>query len=260
MPLRSAGERPKAQKEGETVKVLGVVGSPRKGGNADRLIDRVLEGAKEKNADTEKVYLHDLEIHPCQGAFSCEVRKRCVLPDDMQPLYEKLHQADSIVIGTPIYMAMASGPLVKFFNRCRPFISFIESLDKPALSPSEEKALLHENTCLKIWKGKPYAELTSMPEEMMSRAIHSYMEKNPSLHPKPLRRLPKGKKGVIIMTYHQPGEEKYKGTIEYLLFNLRDIWGLAIADVIPAYGLLKKGDAQKREDLMQRAFKAGQLL
>ena len=242
------------------MKVLGVVGSPRKGGNADGLIERVLEGAKEKRAETEKVYLQDLEIHPCQGAFSCEVRKRCVLPDDMQPLYQKLHEADAIVVGTPIYMGMASGPLVKFLNRCRPFISFIESLDKPALSPSEEKALLQENTCLQIWKGKPYGELTSVPEEMLSRAIHSYMERNPSIHPKPLKRLPKGKKCVIILTYHQPGEEKYRGTIEYLLFNLRDIWGMEVVDVIPAYGLLKKGDAQKREDLMQRAFKAGQML
>lgn len=242
------------------MKVLGVVGSPRKGGNSDSLIDRVLEGAKAKSADTEKVYLHDLEIHPCQGAFSCETRKRCVIPDGMQPLYDKLQQADSIVVGTPIYMAMASGPLVKFFNRCRPFISFIEALDRPALSPSEEKALVQENPCLQIWKGRPYAELASIPEEMISRAIHSYMEKHPSVHPKPLRRLAKGKKGVILLTYHQPGEEKYGGTIDYLLFNMRDVWGLDIVDVIPAYELLKKGDAQKRQDLMQRAFKAGQML
>lgn len=243
------------------MKIIGLVGSPRKGGNTDTLVDRVLEGAKSKKAEVEKVYLQDLDIRPCQGAFSCEARKRCVLPDDMQPLYETLQQADGIVIGTPIYVGNASGPLVNFLDRCRPFISYLDSLEanKPALSPSEEKALRQEKTCLQIWQGKSYAELPSMAEEVMLKAIHSYIDKNPSSHPISAKRLAKGKKGVILLTYHQPGERKYQGVADFLRFNLHNLWGLEIIDVIPAYRLLKKGDAQMREDLMQRAWKAGQL-
>jgi multimeric flavodoxin WrbA len=243
------------------MKILGLVGSPRKGGNTDTLVDRVLEGAKSNQADAEKVYLGDLDIHPCQGAFSCEAWKRCVLPDDMQPLYENLRQADGIVIGTPVYVGNASGPLVNFLDRCRPFISFLDSLEagKPALSPSEKKALRQEKTCLQIWQGKSYAELPSMAEEAMLKAIHAYVEKNPSSHPVPAKRLAQGKKGVILLTYHQPGEGKYQGVADFLRFNLHNLWGLEIIDVIPAYRLLKKGDAQMREDLMQRAWKAGRM-
>jgi len=240
---------------------LAIVGSPRKGGNTDTLVTRVLEGAKSKTTEVEKVHLGDLNIHPCQGAFSCEVRKGCVLPDDMQPLYEKIRQADGIVIGTPVYVGNASGLLVNFLDRCRPFISFLDSLEteRPALSPAEEKALLLENTCLQIWKGKPYAGLPSTAEEVMLRAMHSYLEKHPSSHPISAKRLAKGKKGVIILSYHQPGEGKYQGIADFLLFNLHNLWGLQIIDVIPACRVLKKGDVQKREDLMQRALKAGQL-
>ena len=243
------------------MKVLGLVGSPRKGGNTDTLVDRVLEGAKGNKAEVEKVYLRDLDIHPCQGAFSCEARKRCVLSDDMQPLYQKLHQADGMVIGTPVYVGNASGPLVNFLDRCRPFISFLDSREggRPTLSPSEEKALRQEKTCLQIWQGKSYAELPSLAEEAMLKSINAYVEKNPSSHPVPVKRLAPGKKGVILLTYHQPGEGKYQGVADFLRFNLHHIWGLEIIDVIPAYRLLKKGDAQMREDLMQRAWKAGQL-
>jgi len=99
-----------------------------------------------------------------------------------------------------------------------------------------------------------------MAEEVMLKAIHSYVDKNPFSHPIPAKRLAPGKKGVIILTYHQPGERKYQGVADFLHFNLHNLWGLEIIDVIPAYRLLKKGDAQTRKDLMQRAWEAGQRL
>ncbi len=124
------------------MKILGIVGSPRKGGNTDTLVARVLEGARSKGAEVERVHLQGLNIHPCQGAFSCEARKGCVLPDDMQPLYKKLQQADGIVMGTPVYVRNASGMLVNFIDRCRPFISFLDSLEteKPARPPCRRKS------------------------------------------------------------------------------------------------------------------------
>ena len=59
--------------------------------------------------------------------------------------------------------------------------------------------------------------------------------------------------------YHQPGERKYQGVDDFLLFNLHGLWGLEIIDVIPACRMLKKADDQEREDLMQRTWKDGQL-
>lgn len=49
------------------MKVLGVVGSPRKEGNTDILVEETLRGAKEAGRETEKVFLNDLRISPCQS-------------------------------------------------------------------------------------------------------------------------------------------------------------------------------------------------
>jgi multimeric flavodoxin WrbA len=47
-------------------KVLGIVGSPRRGGNTEILVDEVLAGSEELEALTEKVILNELTIAPCQ--------------------------------------------------------------------------------------------------------------------------------------------------------------------------------------------------
>lgn len=240
------------------MKILGVVGSPRRGGNTDDLMDRVLEGARSRRAEVEKLYLRDLEIHPCQGAFSCEVAQKCILPDDMQKVYPKFHEAAGIVMGTPIYMGNVSGPLLNLLDRCRPFISYLDSLGKPNLSLEEERELREEKACLRLWRGeKTYAELGSLAEEAMERVIKTYTDKHPSSHPTSAKRLGKGKRGAVLLSYHQPGETTYQRVIDFLLFNLRDLWQVNIVDIIPAYRLLKRGDARKRNDLMERAFQAG---
>ena len=46
------------------MKVIALAGSPRKQGNSDILADKVLEGAREAGAETEKVYLDDMNIRP----------------------------------------------------------------------------------------------------------------------------------------------------------------------------------------------------
>lgn len=239
------------------MKILGIVGSPRKGGNTDVLIDRVLEGAKSRKAEVEKVYLRDLDINPCQGGFTCEIAGKCPIPDDMQQLYPKIQEAGCVVIGSPVYVGNVSGPVVNFLDRCRPFLSYLDALGLPQISPSEEKALRGERICLKMWKGEPYSESASLAENIMSKAIHAYTgEGGP--HPRPARRLETGKKGITVLSYHQMGEEIYRSVMDFLAFNLRNIWGLEIVDTIPAYRVLKKGDAQMRDDFMRRAFEAGQ--
>jgi multimeric flavodoxin WrbA len=46
------------------MKVLGLVGSPRRGGNTDLLVDSVLEGAAEGGFATEKGYLYGVDVEP----------------------------------------------------------------------------------------------------------------------------------------------------------------------------------------------------
>ena len=84
-------------------RVLGIVGSPRRGGNTEILVDEALRGAEEAGALVEKVILRKLNIGPCLGCDVCRKTGECAQQDDMQPLLEKMEQSQVWVLGTPIY-------------------------------------------------------------------------------------------------------------------------------------------------------------
>lgn len=89
----------------EKNKVLGIVGSPRRGGNTDLLVDEVLKGAKEIGAETEKIFLHKLKINPCDGCNVCFKNEKgnCKYEDDFEEVKQKMEENDTWIIGTPIY-------------------------------------------------------------------------------------------------------------------------------------------------------------
>lgn len=91
------------------MRVLGINGSPRIGGNTDILLDKVLEGARSKGAKTEKVVLNNLKFSPCQECENLRDDGSCIIEDDMQPLYKKIEEADRIILASPIFLE-ASAP------------------------------------------------------------------------------------------------------------------------------------------------------
>jgi multimeric flavodoxin WrbA len=100
-----------------TIHVLGVSGSPRVGATL-RLIQAALLGAAEVPGTTsELVSLAGKEIHGCTGCGECARLGRCVIDDDMQPLYERLIAADAIILGTPVYYGSASALAKAFMER-----------------------------------------------------------------------------------------------------------------------------------------------
>ena len=85
------------------MKVLGIVCSPRRGGNTEVLIDEALASAKEQGAEVELVSIARMNIAPCDGCESCATSGKCHIDDDMQQIYSKLLDADGIIFGTPVY-------------------------------------------------------------------------------------------------------------------------------------------------------------
>ena len=101
------------------LKVLGILGSPRKGGNTDSLLEAALKGAEAKGADIEKVALNDLNIKPCQECGGCDETARCTIKDDMQPLYKKLRSADRIILASPIFFGSITAQTKAMIDRCQ---------------------------------------------------------------------------------------------------------------------------------------------
>ncbi len=85
------------------MKVLGIYGSPRKGGNSDQLLDKALEGAQASGADITKVYARDLTMSGCIECGGCDKTGKCVVEDDMQDVYPFLEEADVIFLASPIF-------------------------------------------------------------------------------------------------------------------------------------------------------------
>ena len=97
--------------------ILGIVGSPRIGGNTDILVDEVLAGAEEAGAQVEKVNLNQLDIKPCQACDSCYKTGHCVQNDDMLNLFEKMEHSKVWVLGTPIYWWGPTAQFKTFLDR-----------------------------------------------------------------------------------------------------------------------------------------------
>lgn len=104
------------------MKVLGLVGSPREGGNTEKLVNAVLNGAAESGTETSFYNLSKLDISPCRGCMTCKVKGRCVIDDDMQKLYEEIQAADAVVLGSPIYMWEISAQTKIFVDRLVAFL------------------------------------------------------------------------------------------------------------------------------------------
>jgi multimeric flavodoxin WrbA len=123
------------------MKILGLIGSPRKKGNTDLLVSRILDGASANNHLTEKLYLYELSISPCVDCRRCKKGSfQCVVNDDMQRLYPKLEDADVIIFGTPLYWYGPTGKMKLLIDRLRPFIASKKLKGKKAILvvPSEE--------------------------------------------------------------------------------------------------------------------------
>jgi multimeric flavodoxin WrbA len=125
------------------MKVLGLVGSPRKGGNTDLLVSAVLYGAGASNHEIEKLFLYDVDISPCVDCRGCKKGTfQCVLKDGMKLLYPKLEEADVIVFGTPLYWYGPTAKMKLMLDRLRPYVASKKLKGKKAVLvvPSEEGA------------------------------------------------------------------------------------------------------------------------
>jgi multimeric flavodoxin WrbA len=99
-----------------TKNILILKGSPREKGNSAILAGRAAAGAIEMGATVESIYLHGLDIRPCDACDLCR-DGTCVIEDDMQPLYAKLSAADAILLASPVYWFTYSADLKLCIDR-----------------------------------------------------------------------------------------------------------------------------------------------
>jgi multimeric flavodoxin WrbA len=116
------------------LKVLGIMGSPRLGGNTDLLLDEALKGAVSGGAEVEKIIVDRLKITPCKEIYHCLVDGTCPLKDDMQGIYPKILAADAIIVASLIEFYTVSAQTMNLMSRCQALWSrkyVLKNLDIP---------------------------------------------------------------------------------------------------------------------------------
>ena len=163
--------------------ILIISGSPRKGGNTELLAEAFAKGAAEHH-HVEIVSVRDYKVNPCLGCNACfktngrsseshpssledgrvvtdegEANGVCAQMDDMAIVYEKMNQAEVLVIASPVYFYGISAQLKALIDRFHNSIRDSFHIKKMALLlvgaaslPELFDAILTEyNLCLKFF-------------------------------------------------------------------------------------------------------------
>ena len=85
------------------MKIVGIMGSPRRQGNTEILLDIALEEAQKNGALISKICLKDKTIGPCIGCLECTETGKCVIQDDMEEIYQEMIGSEGIIWASPVY-------------------------------------------------------------------------------------------------------------------------------------------------------------
>ena len=104
------------------MEVIAINGSPRKKWNTAMMLEKALEGAASKGAQTSLVHLYDLDYKGCISCFGCKKRNgrsygKCAVKDDLTPLFGKIETVDALILGSPIYFGDVTGAVRSFMER-----------------------------------------------------------------------------------------------------------------------------------------------
>ncbi len=90
----------------------GVTGSA---SNVDRMIKEIMG---QTGYDSEFVKLTDVNYSACKGCvWLCAEPEICLLEDELLPYYQKIKEADAIVLGSPVHFATISATMTAFISR-----------------------------------------------------------------------------------------------------------------------------------------------
>jgi multimeric flavodoxin WrbA len=100
------------------MRILGIIGSYRKLGNTEVLVEEALMKAQHLGAEVDILRLTDLNIEPCKGCMACAFKQEeCRIPDDWSIFRDKLVESDAVILGAPTYLLGPAGIVKMIIDR-----------------------------------------------------------------------------------------------------------------------------------------------
>ena len=165
------------------MKLMAFVGSPRKRGNTDTLIDKVIEGAKSNAAvEVEKIYLYDANIKYCNACGAHTVlkgSKECPLDDDMKGILERMEQADAFILGSPNHGRTISAAMTNFIARMMPLLNMQVTRDvSGTIIDAETKPLVKgKKAVMVVSQGDPWPTSSALVLKILDDNIKDFKMK-----------------------------------------------------------------------------------
>ncbi|MGM0417785.1 MAG: flavodoxin family protein [Thermodesulfobacteriota bacterium] len=106
-------------------RILGIEGSPRKGGNSDVLLSQMLKGAEANKTDFTKIHLRDIDFKGCIGCEKCRKDKVCTgLKDGMSLIYPDFLSSKGLILISPTHNYNLTAWMKAFIDRLYCFYDF----------------------------------------------------------------------------------------------------------------------------------------
>ncbi|SFK21574.1 Multimeric flavodoxin WrbA [Desulfomicrobium apsheronum] len=106
-------------------RILGIGGSPRKGGNSDTLLRSMIDGARKHKVETHGIHLRDVSFQGCVGCEKCRKDKICTgLTDGMSFLYPDILESRGLILVSPTHNYNITAWMKAFIDRLYCFYNF----------------------------------------------------------------------------------------------------------------------------------------
>jgi multimeric flavodoxin WrbA len=167
------------------MKVTGICGSPRKG-NTEWMLRRILDTVAQHGIHTELILLRKSNIEGCNGCLKCEIggkerKGTCTIKDDMHTINARLLESEALVLGTPVYFEMLSGPLKNFMDRTNPIWPKLEGKLLAGTAVAEEgigQAIDNLKGYCAVCKMRWIGEVTALAKEKNEVARYKDIERD----------------------------------------------------------------------------------
>jgi multimeric flavodoxin WrbA len=114
-----------------TPRVLCIAGSPRRGGNSDRLLEACIEGIRQAGGEPDLLVAADAGVQPCRGCNTCARTGACVIADGMDEVNRRIDAASAFVVSSPVYFATVPAVLKIVYDRLQPYWARAHRLGQP---------------------------------------------------------------------------------------------------------------------------------
>ena len=105
----------------DNLKTIAFLGSPRKDGNTDLLLQEAIKGFETSGSSVKTFRLNLMNIKPCQNCGGCEETGECIINDDMIEIYHYVRSAERIILASPIFFFSLSAQSKIMIDRCQSF-------------------------------------------------------------------------------------------------------------------------------------------